>query len=542
LLATVAASYLRPEAAPLDEDAPTTVLAWAERHRRIDGRPFDLARYRPLEQLYLDSHPHKVIIKPAQRGVSEYAINLAMFALDVGARAWATGKEGLNVGYLFPTKQAVGDFSKERVAGMKDESPTLRAIFAGYDDVTFKKVRQSYLYMRGAQSENDLHGFAADVLIRDEYDRMGERARALAEKRLNASELGLMVDLSTPTVPATGIDAAFATSDQHVWEVRCGSCEGWAELPFFTTVRLDGEPHDAWKEWDQARVTAATPTVHCPRCEAELDHCGPGRWVAQRPGGATRGYRVPWYGFPFTRIGAICRSLVSADPTTVTEAHRSDLGYAYVPRGARVDAEMVARLAVDAHGPYYDVTMGVDVGAVLHYRLSGRGPGGREVFDAGHVREWDELSDLLVRYGVRRCVIDAHPELHKCKEWQARHSGIVLRALYPSEKALDGRLYREKGDDGDEGIVQINRTMAADALYAAISRGAEHPQGERWARPLVHDAEVRSHITAPVRVLVTDDRGQQRAAWTHAGPDHLFHASIYDRIALATLPSDGVFF
>src|SRR5690606_16599808 len=159
----VAAAYLRPEAAPLDEDAPATVLAWAERHRRIDGRPFDLARYRPLEQLYLDTHPHKVIIKPAQRGGSEYAINLAMFALDVGARAWATGKEGLNVGYLFPTKQAVGDFSKERVAGMKDESPTLRAIFAGYDDVTFKKVRQSYLYMRGAQSENDLHGFAADV-------------------------------------------------------------------------------------------------------------------------------------------------------------------------------------------------------------------------------------------------------------------------------------------------------------------------------------------------------------------------------------------
>src|SRR4051794_28096921 len=84
---------------------PTTVLEWAQWYRRLEGQPFTLDRFLPLKAIYEDDHPRIVIIKPAQRGVSEMLVNMANFALDRGADVWAKGqKDGLNVCYIFPTK------------------------------------------------------------------------------------------------------------------------------------------------------------------------------------------------------------------------------------------------------------------------------------------------------------------------------------------------------------------------------------------------------------------------------------------------------
>jgi hypothetical protein len=136
---------------------------------------------------------------------------------------------------------------------------------------------------------------------------------------------------------------------------------------------------------------------------------------------------------------------------------------------------------------------------------------------------------------VRLCVVDALPELHGAEAWAAKHPGRVLRALYPRENALAGQLCRVQGTgEGDgpgEGRVHINRTMAMDRVYAAIAEAKE-----RWPAALHNDPEVQLHLKAPVRVTTTDDRGQERASWVHTAPDHLFHACVYDQVALAVLP------
>ncbi len=106
------------------EEAPTDLIAYAEKYRKLDGNQFSLREFGPLTQIYQDNHRHIVIQKPAQRGVSEYAINRTVFALDRGASVWTPGlKDGLNVGYIFPTQDALRDFSKERFSGLREESP-----------------------------------------------------------------------------------------------------------------------------------------------------------------------------------------------------------------------------------------------------------------------------------------------------------------------------------------------------------------------------------------------------------------------------------
>lgn len=323
--------------APEAAGTPRTILAWAERHRRIDDRPFSLDRFAPLRALYEDDHPHICVMKPAQRGVSEWAINLSGFALEHGAVTWAPEKDGLNVAYVFPTVDSLRDFSKERFSGLRDESPHLRALFAGageFDGVTFKQVGRSYLYLRGGWSTSALRSFAADVLILDEYDELDPEAVALARRRLNASVVRREVDISTPTLPNEGIHRLYQQSDQRVYEQPCSGCGSWHVWEVERDVRADGVAYDEWRRWPPERLRRATIALVCPTCGQRLsdaERCAEGRWVAQAPDvTGLRGYALPALAWPFVRLIDLAVAAVSDDAHERQEFRRSDLGMPYV--------------------------------------------------------------------------------------------------------------------------------------------------------------------------------------------------------------------
>jgi hypothetical protein len=523
---------------------PPSPIEWAEQHRRIDGRPFSLDRFAPLRGPYEDEHPYIVIIKPAQRGVSEWAINRALYALVHGAHAWGTGKEGLNVAYLFPTKDALGDFSKERLSGLKAETPELAALFTEYDDVTFKQVGKSYLYLRGAWSETALLSFPADVLILDEYDRMDPQAIALAHRRLNASPVRRRIALSTPTVPGRGIHGLYLQSDRMVYEQPCPGCGAWHVWDFKRDVRADGQPFEVWQYWGAEQLRRATLAVTCPTCKyalSDAERCAAGRWVAQQPEvTGIRGYQIPPLAFPVADLTEMAIAATSDDPGEVQEFYRSDLGQPYVAAGSRITDEMLLQLSHDLPNgrlpekDWRDTTMGVDVGSRFHYRISSTAAGDERVYvrAMGAVRTWAELDALMATFAVRQCVIDAFPEQHATAEWAAKHRGLVLRASYPNDNALAGTPFLlHEG----EGLIKINRTMAMDAVYAAVAGGAE-----LWPAALHNDPEIARHLKAPVRVSTTDKRGQEQVSWVHTDPDHGFHTSVYDRIARAALPAPAI--
>lgn len=340
LLPALLAAQRRTQAAQAaTTTAPRTVLAWAQQHRRIDDQPFTLERFAPLRALYEDDHPHICVMKPAQRGVSEWAINVVGFALEHGAAAWAPEKAGLNVGYVFPTVDSLRDFSKERFSGLREETPHLAQLFGSgeFDGVTFKQIGKSYLYLRGGWSTSALRSFAADVLILDEYDELDPEAIALARRRLNASVVRREIDISTPTLPGRGIHALYLQSDQQRYEQPCPGCGRWQTWDFARDCRADGErfetPRGGWQTWPAERVRRATLEVWCPDCAYRLtdaDRCLPGRWVAQQPAvTGLRGYALPALAFPFVRLVDLAVAAVSADVPEQQEFFRSDLGQPY---------------------------------------------------------------------------------------------------------------------------------------------------------------------------------------------------------------------
>lgn len=554
----------RADESPAEDDpGPPDILAWANEYRRIDGQRFDLSRFEPLRHIYqhlaADDHANVAIIKPAQRGVSELAVNLACFALDRGASVWTNGaKLGLNVGYVFPTDDALSDFSKERISGLRGETDYLGRMFrarGSYDAVGFKQIRDSYLYLRGAKSEAGLKSFAADLLVLDEFDEMSPAAVALARIRLNASVIKRELDLSTPTVPGMGIHERWLQSDRNIYIQRCEMCDAEVQPRFFADVWADGVDWTEWQYWTPQRIRMSDVGVHCPNCRriwSFAQRTAPGFWRAEQPSiKSLRGYWIPALPWAQADLTELAVKAIAGDEADKREFARSDLGEPYESSDARVTEDML--LSLDAELPngrlgdwnHYDVTMGVDVGSRLHYRISGMATDGKvDVLKMGAVRSWEELSSILVTYKVRQCVVDALPEQHAAAAWQAKHKGRVLTAFYPNRvlglfafkdaetPQRQDRRNRPGARPPRPGVIYINRSRAMDAVHASI---AQHR--ERWPTVYIRDPEVMAHMISPARVVGTDKQGQEQIDWVHTRPDHYFHAVVYDQVARAALPT-----
>lgn len=535
------------EAEQQSDTGPKTLLEYAERYRRIDQRPFDLTNYEPLRQIYADESPTIAVMKPSQRGVSEWAITKALFVLDRGAKVYDLPKAGLNVGYIFPTDVALRDFSKERVSGIRDEHEHLRRLLSTspYDGIGFKQIGNSYLYMRGGASESGLLSFSADMIVRDEYDKIPPASRELAEKRMNASLFKWLVDVSTPTLPGMGIHARFMASDQHIYLQECPRCHQENQYDFFRDVTVEGERYEHWEHWDEQRIRSSDVALTCPRCEAELDkqaRCIPGHYVAQYPEvKGLRGYHVPALAFPFVSMMDLAVKAINPDPSAKEQFMRQDLGVPYHTKGSGISEEDLIPLSLGLTngqlppGPYSRVTAGIDVGGRLHIRINGRKPGERKpyVLLMQSVATWAEIDNLMETYNVQMAVVDAYPEMHEASAFVSRWKGRACIGDYPTNMgALKGQLFAPDSRKAvQEGFVRINRTMAADRVMTAILGQTEH-----WPTRFINDPEVRNHMTAMARLTMIDAKGQVVSNWTRLRPDHFFHSSIYASIAAELTP------
>lgn len=540
-----------------DGTRPTSPLEWAERYRRPRGVDFSLAYFKPLRALYSDTSEHIVVMKPAQRGASEWAINVVMFYLDQGPRVFGLPTNQLNIGYIFPNQGLLSDFSNERFEILKTESPHLAAIFrdAPIDRVTMKRIRNNFLYLRGGWTDAGLKSFPADIIVLDEFDELRPAAVELARRRMNASRIRREIDLSTPSIPGRGIHAAYRATDQHEYETQCPQCGHWQTFDFFRDVRVHkdtcaGDPcpglayetedgTDGWKYLPEDVLLLADVALHCELCHHAFDEderCDEGRWTPRNPRAKIRGYHLPWWPFPFVRLNEYAAKAASPDLHRVTEFFRSDLGVPYQPSGASITEAMIDACAADLPnglipssfvGRWIAPTMGVDVGPnALHYWVTARLPGEKApyVVDAGVKTTIGQIDDLMRQWRIRFCVIDAQPEATQSKAFVQRWPGRAAMAYYTHPKSDEYR--PEAAKIQEKGVVAANRTMALDTVYAHAAGALWHIPSDIGRKPMI-----RAHLTSSTRVSGEDGTGERYAFWEHTTPDHIFHAAAYDLLA-----------
>lgn len=542
------------------------LLKWTQTHRRLlaPDKPVDFRRHKYLLDVYNCTTRAMLIYKAGQMGASEYLISYALNAAD---------ERGATVLYVFPTDTHVYDFSSARIGPALEVSEYLSQIVTsgagettgrgtrrrGADRVTLKRVRDRFVYLRGAKVTPDgrasqLKAIDADVLILDEVDEMDGRAPAIAAKRLGHSAIAETRLASTPTYHDRGIHAEWQESDQREWFVRCKHCgerqpltihnvvTAWDDLGRPTAwhgMHTDsgGQPGSIYPStdmpFDERELWA---WAACRRCGGRLERLGDGEWVAAYSDKSMVGFHLTKLFSPIAPLIEVVENLDTVDETERKEAFNQDLGEPYTPRGGKLTDTILDDCRRDyGHGPVQGevTTMGVDVGIPLLHVII-RGPADPETGEraqrfAGAVPQWDELGRLMREYNVRVCVIDAGPETTKAREFQSEWTpGKIWLAYYVGQKTGTKKEAPVQKDYAER-VLNLDRTRTLDAMYATVYTGKRLLPGN--ARSI---RDYYAQMKAPVRVLRATSGGDVVARYVEEGADHYAHAENYEEVAWST--------
>jgi hypothetical protein len=461
-----------------------------------------------LRAIYDDPAPHIVLEKAAQIGGTVWAV----------LRAFHACLEGLSVGYYFPTRTDVIDFSKSRVAPLIADNDFLRTAVTDTDTAGLKRIGPGYLYLRGMQSQVGMKSIPIDLLVFDELDEASPDAKAMARERLSHSDYKRIIELSNPSLPDYGVDEAYQGSDQRHWTLKCPGCGRWVALDKEFPTKL-GEDVKVIRPRPDGTFYRA-----CPDCEAELDLAA-GEWVADFPNREVHGYRIS--------------QLFSSkmDPGKILREYRTTrypdrffnlkIGVAWADRERRLDAGLVLALCGDEplrekdEGP---CSMGVDTGRDLHVVILKEDD---EVSDHHHLvhlavcHTFAELDGLIERFNVDRCVIDGLPETHATREFASRHKNLVFMHFFNEHQRGAPKWSH------DTQTVQVNRTEALDASRLAIrDKKVTLPRQDRLVEAFA------THMANDAKVLDEDaETGVKRYRYIRTGTNHFSLAFTYAWLA-----------
>lgn len=486
-----------------------SLLDWSEAFRFEEGAPLDFDTFPFQRDVYDDfgskATPTVDVMKSGQCGISAAAVSLTLYAGD----RWDA-----NVLYVLPGAQDAYDFSDSRVAPAVEASPYLAMRFAdGTSNKGLKRIGNAWLYFRGSVSEKKALSIPADVLILDEYDRLDQRNVPKFRKRLGSPKsLKLERRFSNPSFPEAGIHRLYLDSDQRVWLVRC-RCRHEAEILY--------EQEERSHFVDEERELRV-----CGRCHRPLtaEAVAAGRWVARRRG-RPPGYHISKLIVPGQDMAELVEGHNATDEDTLQAHYNFDLGMPYAPKGGSLSEESVLAcrrnyVPPDAYTGGDWVTAGVDVGRLLHVRISRWLASGKAApLYIGEIRTFEELARLWDRFGVNLGVVDLYPDERKAKDFADAFRGRVLLNRWASEGQAD-----DIAVDEDHRIIKTRRTWACDQTIAAF-------ESQRRLLPKNLPRTYVPQVTAVFRTVQDKLDGGLVARYMSMRADHFFFAETHDLIA-----------
>ena len=196
---------------------------WMKKHLRLDGRPYTFRDHEMQEAIAADQHPHIVVKKCSQIGLTELQLRLAA-AIAAVTRS--------RIIYVFPSAEFAVKVSTDRFTPIIDDSPMLRGMqHADAKAAKMRKLGNSTVYFQGASGTSQAISIPAQYLIIDEKDFCNQVVLSQFNSRLRHAPEDLATGLrghvrefSTPTLPNYGVTKDFKASDQKSYTVKCSSC------------------------------------------------------------------------------------------------------------------------------------------------------------------------------------------------------------------------------------------------------------------------------------------------------------------------------
>lgn len=514
---------------------------WAERCRTM-GEPFPgpySFKYHPWTKEMLDTdHEECIGQKAAQMGFTEVMLNRAFFTIDQLRRS---------VLYVLPNLNPdAGDFSQGRFDPALEMSEHLSSIFSDVNKVGLKRSGDVCLYIRGSRSRAQLKSIPVALIILDEADEMDQEAIVLVDERRSGQRESQSWMISTPHIPNFGINSHFENSTKEYFIFKCPHCSKFINLSFPDCLEIIGD--------DPTQPEVHNSFLKCPECEHKLEHSqkqeflADGKWEPEHAGRIVRGFLINQLYSAIVTPGRIAVMYLQSlsNPTYEQEFYNSKLGLPHIVSGARITAGHIEscigeykNMLVEHNGV---VTMGIDVGSNLHWRVSkwSKQRNAQDINDAmrpkvigfgkiGQSEEagFKELDSIINLFRPRRIVIDALPENRSSQQFCSRWKGLASMCYYNHNTKAKSLNVNE-----EEKTVVVNRTAWLDQSLSRFRH-------EDIRLPMDIDREFKDHQQALVRVYKQDAHGQDTSQYVGNAADHYAHAGLYEEVALKLLSEAG---
>jgi phage terminase large subunit GpA-like protein len=531
--------------AGLQRNLVNTAGRWACEYR-IMGQPHPgkwTFKWHPwLKEMHDSQSQWNIGRKAAQMGFTECCLNIVFFQIDVHGRSCL---------YILPaTTPDATDFSSSRFDAALELSEHLENLFHDVKNVGHKRAGAANLFIRGSRSRSGLKSIPTPVIIFDEVDEMTQENLPLAIERASGQNFKLFWKISTPTAEGYGIDVPYQNSTKEIFHFKCPSCSKYTYLDFIDLknpdclVILGDNPLDP---------KIRESYLCCRECKNKLPQeskpewlalSNGAKWIEQNHGAMDRGFWIPQlYSSTVAPWELAVSALKSQDnPAYAQELHNSKLGKPYTAQGARVNDSEIDEIITHS-GNYTKqsnsargrlVTMGVDVGKVLHYEIAEwfhdvesiitpdlNMYSKPKVISEGSVPDFPDLDRMMRDYQILMCVIDANPERRKAYEFAMRFFGHVKLCFYA--RGIGNKHIHVNKELGSQ-FVNVDRTSWMDLSLGRFHNG-------KIMLPTNITKEYRNHIKNPVRIYEKDNDGNPIGKYL-GETDHLAHARTYNEIAL----------
>lgn len=520
----------------------TSCSRWAANRRIMGGDfagPYSWKHHPWVRELHDSWAPFNVAMKGAQLGVTEVAINRALYIIDKMKR---------DVLYVLPTTVTASDFSKTRFGGALSLSPYLKNLFTDTNSVGLKQAGANALYIRGSRGDSNLVSIPVSELILDEVDRMQQRTITLALERLSGQLHKHVWAISTPTIPEYGIHKLYLKSSQEHYYFRCPACSRLTELVWPECIEIIGE------SINDPRCNESF--LKCKECKNKLHHeakpefLAAGDWQSTltSPNMDFRGFHVnQLYSFTVTPGELVVAHFRGfGDEFAAKEFHNSKIGLPYIGTGARISDAMIDDAIKDyttagdrpTIGGQRLITLGADQGKTGYIVIKEwfiEGNPGNDInavaipkvvwFGKFGEDEWGLLDDLMREWQVLYAVVDADPQINEARRFCKRFHGYAALCRY--RRGQSAKEISVAEDDTGVPMLTVDRT---NWLTATLGRFKSRPPRIQLPRDIAHD--FRDHLKNLVRTYERDETGNVTATFVEIGPDHFAHACNYAEIAL----------
>lgn len=518
---------------------------WALKYKPLKNKPLTFKsthnpyKNRPWQRAILDdTHPNKVVEKSRQLGLSELSVTEVVHFLDCHPQT--------KVMYTFPTYHQMNDFSVSRVSPVFRDSDYMRQLLSKeVNNVSTKKVGESYLFMRSSSSGSIGEGVDADSAYFDEYDRMQDNVEFAFQEGLKSSQYGYIRRFSTPTIPGRGVDALYQKSDQMRYIHTCPHC-GYKQFLTAEDNIIQVKPHgvnNATQEIDDG-----TFIIGCKKCKKELNRWQEGEWVAMEPSiREIRGYLITQLDATWISADDIMRRKFNY--TSKQLFHNYVLGQPYSATGLIVtesDVKASIRLprkVLQRTHDYVGIVAGIDWGEPSWMIVLGLKSGGQvdllgiywaESDPAKPLSDANMFTAILRAYQPNLIIADAGYGADKNSFMYTQFSYAFYSCFWETAKNPHSRTrFLDQWSDNSHQVTVDKTTKVQRTLHLVKSRLIGM---YAWCE----DIEVLARHLGNTRIQDEEEDGIIFQKAVRIGPDHTCCCLTYALIGIDKLTNYGI--